>query len=138
MANFVLSTCMDGIAAWAVSSGVTTRAYGYPASDPIPPCLIVAFPTRLDFDLTFHALGTVGKVEATFPLWFVVGKVVDKSARDALSAIISGATGIKNLMDGSMGGTFLDTARVMDCKIETVQVAAVDYLAAVFDMDVIA
>lgn len=136
--SFVLSTCMDGIAAYAVTAGVTTRAYGYPISDPTPPCLIVDWPTQLDFDLTAHALGTVGKVTAVFPLQFVVGKVIDKSARDALSAIVSGAVGIKNLLDGSMGGTFLDTARVMNCKIGPVTISSVDYLAAVFDLEVIA
>lgn len=129
---------MDGIAAYAVSQGVTTRAYGYPIPDPTPPCLIVGYPTKLDFDFTFHAAGTAGVVEATFPLWFVVGLVVDKSSRDALSAIITGATGIKNLLDGSMGGTFLQTARVVDCKIQTTTIAATEYLAALFDLDVIA
>lgn len=136
--SFVLSTVMDGIATYVVSAGVTTRAYGYPISDPTPPCLFVDWPTRLDFDLTFHANGTTGKVAAIFPLQFLVGKVVDKAARDALSAIISGATGIKNLLDGSMGGTFLDTATVINCKIGPVQVGSVDYLAATFELEVIA
>jgi hypothetical protein len=136
--SFDLSTTMDGIAAYAVSSGVTARAYGWPVPNPQPPCLIVGYPTKLDFDMTFHALGTVGVVDATFPLWFLVGLVLDKDSRDALSAIISGAAGIKNLLDGAQGGTYLQSARVMDCKIETTTIAGVEYLAAHFDLDVIA
>ncbi len=129
---------MDGIAAYAISSGVTARAYGYPVPSPTPPCMIVGYPTKLDFDMTFHALGTVGVVEITFPLWFLVGDVVDKASRDALSAIISGATGIKNLLDGAQGGAYLQTAEVVDCKIETMTIGGTEYLAARFDLDVIA
>lgn len=135
---FDLSATMDGIAAYAVTQGVTTRAYGWPTPTVTPPCMLVGYPTKLDFDMTFHAAGTVGFIEATFPLWFVVGLVIEKSSRDSLSAIISGATGIGNLLDGAMGGTFLSTARVVDVKLETLMIGAVEYLAARFDLDVIA
>ncbi len=135
---FVLATVMDGIAAYAVAQGVTAEAYGTPIPNPSPPCLIIGYPTKLDFDLTFHALGTTGKVEATFPLWFVCGAVTDVSSRNALSAIITGATGIKEALDGSMGGTFLDSARVMDCKIETMMIGTVEYICALFEVDVLA
>ena len=136
--SFDLSTTMDGIAAYAVSQGVTTRAYGWPNAQATPPCMYVDYPTKLDFDYTFHTLGTVGVVGAVFPLWFLVGDVLDKDSRDVLSAIISGATGIKNLLDGAQGGTYLQTARVMDCRIGTKLIGQVDYLAAIFDMEVIA
>lgn len=136
--SFDLSTTMDGIAAYAISSGVCTRAYGYPEPNPEPPCFVVDYPSKLDFDYTFHTLTTVGVIEATFPLYFLVSHVLEKDARDALSLIISGATGIKNLLDGSMGGTFLQTARVVDCKIVNKMFGGVPYLAAQFDLDVIA
>ncbi len=129
---------MDGIAAYAISSGVTTRAYGWPNAQATPPCMYVDYPTKLDFDYTFHTLATAGVVELTFPLWFLVGDVLDKDSRDALSVIITGATGIKNLLDGAQGGTYLQTARVTNCKIGTKLIGGVDYLAAIFDLDVIA
>lgn len=138
LSGFDLTSCMDGIAAYAMSQGVTTRAYGYPHPSPTPPCLVVGYPTRLDFDLTFHTSGTVGRVMALFPLRFIVGLVVDKASRDALSVIISGAAGIKNLLDGSMGGSFLQTARVVDLRIEESTIGDARYLDALFDLEVIA
>lgn len=77
-------------------------------------------------------------IEASFPLFFICGLVSDVSSRNTLSSIISGPTGIKNLMDGSMGGTFLQDARVVDCRIETMMIGAIEYLVANFQLDVIA
>lgn len=134
--SFDLSAIMDAIAAELIADGVTARAYGYPIPNPTPPCAIVGYPTKLDYDFTFHALGTTGKIEALFPVWFVVGRVLDKAARDALSAVITGAPGIKESLDGNLAGA-VDTANVMDCQVETLTIADVDYLAARFDLEVI-
>ena len=133
---------MDGIANYAAAqelvAGMTLEVYGTPIPTPSVPCLVVGYPTKLDFDLTFHATGTTGKVEATFPLWFIAGEVSSTSARNTLSAIITGATGIKEALDGTMGGTFLDSARVENVRIETMMIGTVEYIAALFEMDVIA
>lgn len=133
---FVLSTVMDAIAAELIADGVTARAHAYPIPNPIPPCAIVGYPTKLDYDFTFHALGTAGKIEALFPIWFVVGRVLDKDARDKLSAVITGATGIKESLDGNLGLT-VDTADVIDCQVETISIAGEDYLTARFELEVI-
>src|SRR5437660_12426001 len=117
----VLNTIMDGIAAYAVAQGVTSKAYGWPVPDPQPPCLIVEYP-RITFDMTFKR----GADEMTFPLWFVCGRSNDKAARDVLSGIITGATGIKDKLDGAQGGTYLQTARVVDCAISAYTIGGVD------------
>lgn len=135
--SFVLSTVIDAIAAELIADGVTTRASGYPISNPTPPCAIVGYPTKLDFDMTFHALGTTGKVDATFPVWFVVGKVMDKGARDALSAVITGAPGIKESLDGNLAGS-VDICNVDDAQVQALTIADVEYLAVRFDVRVVA
>lgn len=131
MAAIVLSTVMDAIASTAIAQGVTTRAYAYPAPNPIAPCMIVGYP-RITFDYTFKR----GADEATFPIWFVVGKVIDKSARDQLSLIITGATGVKDKLDGDLTGA-VQTCRVEGGDIEVVNIAGVEWLAFKFTLDVI-
>lgn len=127
---------MDAIAAELIADGVTTRAFGYPIPNPTPPCAIVGYPTKLDFDMTFHALGTTGKVHATFPVWLVVGRVVDKAARDALSAVLTGATGIKESLDGNLAAS-VDICNVVDCQVQALTIADVEYLAARFDVEIV-
>jgi hypothetical protein len=127
-----LAAVMDAIKNTAVSQGVIARAYEYPIPDPTPPCLIVGWPTKLDFDLTFKR----GADEATFPVWFLVSKVMDRQARNALSAIITGATGIKDKLDGNLGGV-VQSATVVNCKVTALTITGIDYLAAEFEMDVI-
>lgn len=133
---FVLSTVMDALAQELINDGVTARAFGYPLPNPTPPCAIVGYPTKLDFDLTFHALGTTGKVKLAIPVWFVVGKVLDKSARDALSAVLTGALGIKESLDGNLAG-HVDYANVIDCLVEVLTISGVEYLTAKFEVEVV-
>ena len=135
---FALSTIMDAIAAEMATDMVAgTRTYGYPIGDPQAPCAVVGYPTRLEYDLTFHALATTGKITATFPVTFIVGRVLDKDARDKLSAVITGAPGIKESLDGNLAGT-VDTCRTMDCTVQELTIGDVPYLAARFELEVIA
>lgn len=99
--------------------------------------MIVGYPTTLDYDLTFHAGGTTGKISAVFPVWYVVGKVIDKDARDKLSAVITGAPGIKESLDGNLAGA-VDIANVKDVKVEELPIGEVPYLAARFELEVTA
>ena len=135
--SFVLSTVMDAIAAELVTDiGATFRVSAYPVGSPNPPQAIVGYPSKLDYDYTFHALGSTGKISATFPIWYVVGQVLDKTSRDALSAVLTGAPGIAESLGGTLGGT-VDVANVSDCQVETVTIGDVDYLSARFDLEVV-
>jgi hypothetical protein len=131
MAKIDLDATMDAIAARIEAAGVTERAYSWPSASVSIPCAIVGYPTRIEFDLTFQD----GSDELVFPIWFLVGKVSDKAARKKLSDILRGATGIKDALDGNLGGV-VQTARVTDGTIETVSVSAIDYLSARFDLEV--
>lgn len=131
MAAIDLSATMDAIADVIRTSNVTPRSYAWPIGNITVPCAVVAYPTNLDFDMTFKRGGD----RATFPIYFMVGKAGDKSSRDALSAIITGATSVKNNLDGDLDGA-VQSSRVTNCHVEEVSVAGVDYLAAVFTLEV--
>ena len=137
---FDLSATMDAIAARCVSQGVCANAIGYPIPTLQPPMIVVGYPTKLDYDLTFHSGATTGKVKLAIPLWYVVGKVIDKAARDALSTVISTAVSIKAKLDGDSVayGGILDYVNVDSCSVETLMVGDVDYLAAKFELEVVA
>lgn len=131
MARIEISTVMDAIATAITEAELAPRAYGWPVESASVPCAVVGYPTDLDFDMTFQD----GSDRAVFPIYFLVGKGTDASARDALSAVIAGATNIKNTLDGDVGGT-VQTARVTDCRVEEVSVASVPYLSATFMIEV--
>lgn len=94
-----LAATMDALAAAVVDGGVTARAYPWPVESAEPPCAIVAYPEApIDFDRTFAR----GSDTATFPIYVLVGKAHDRSARDRLSVVITGATGVKDALDGPL------------------------------------
>lgn len=93
-----LAATMDAIAG-KVPSGATERVYAWPVEDAKPPCAIVGYP---DADITFDRTFGRGSDEVTIPLFFLVGKAHDRSARDRLSAVITGATGVKDAIDGTL------------------------------------
>jgi hypothetical protein len=138
MTTFNLALIMDGIAAQLVTQGVTTKAFGYPISNfESAPLAYVAYPRPggINFDLTFKR----GTDDATFPVYFIVGKVADKASRDALSAIIDGAVSIKaGLEAGASTLTgVVSSVHVKNCDVETVTDSAKeDWLAARFDVQV--
>lgn len=136
--SFALGTIMDAIAAEMATDMVAgTRTYAFPTPNPIPPCAIVGYPTKLDYDFTFHAIGSTGTIEATFPIWYVVARVLDTDARAKLSAVITGAPGVAESLGGNLGGA-VQTANVSDCQVETITIGDVEYLSARFDLDVVA
>ena len=132
MARIDLDATMDAIAATAVSGGATTRAYAIPEDNVEVPCMVVGYPDEINYDMTFRD----GSDEATFPVWFLVGLVVDRAARKSLSDIIGSAPSIKAALDGNLGGV-VQTARVERVRIETATVGSVQYLAARFDLNVV-
>lgn len=122
---------MQALADRAVAAGVVTRAYGWPAESVQPVCLVVGYPTSIDFDASFGR----GSDRAVFPCWVIVGKAHERTTRDAISQYVTGATGIKEALDGDLGGA-VQTARVTDCQIEAIAVGAVEYLAARIDVEI--
>jgi hypothetical protein len=125
-----LTAIMDGIATLVTNSALVSNVYAYPVSAVTVPCAVVGYPTDIQFDLTFGRGGD----EMTLPVWFIVGIGTTKDARDALSTILGDTSSIKSTLDGAQ--SFGDV-RVTDAKVTTVTIAAVEYLAAEFTVEVI-
>lgn len=127
-----LNATMDALGA-ALATITGLRVTDYPASTAAVPAAMVGLPTTLEYDSTKGR----GLDHVVIPITLLVGNVVDRSARDALSAYLagSGASSIKAALDGKLGGV-VQTARVMGARIEVVTLGGVDYLGATFDVDI--
>lgn len=110
------------------------RVFDYATETASPPAAVVGIPVEFDYDFTKGG----GSDRAVFPVTVLVGAVSARSARDALGAYAagSGASSVKAAVDGNLGAV-AQTARVMTARVESVQLNGVDYLAAVFDVEVI-
>ncbi len=135
--SFALSTVMDAIAT-EISTDITgTRVYGWPVPNPTPPCVIVGYPESLEYDYTFHTLATTGKVKAIFPVRYIVARVMDNAARDAISAMVTGAPGIPESLGGNLAGA-VDTCNVDSVvRFESEQVDGIDYEVVIFRVEVV-
>lgn len=141
MTTLNVAAVMDAIAATLVAQSVTTTAntYAFPVPSFTPPCAIVGYPAKgaIDLDRTFKR----GGVEATFPVWMVVGKALDLSARNALSAAIDGgATTVKTALESGGGtlGSVVASTQVMSPDVEVISdTLGTEYLAARFDVQVL-
>lgn len=109
------------------------RTYGFPPDTVTPPAAIVGYP-EVNFDQTYAR----GMDRWDVPVWVVVGRVSDRSARAALSPYVSGggASSIKAAIDD---GTYTecDVATVTGAQVTYVNIAGTDYLAAEFSVDVV-
>lgn len=141
MTTLNLLALMDAIAATLVAQAVetSTSTYAYPVPSFVPPCAIVGYPGKgdIDLDITFKR----GGIRATFPVWAVVGKIEDVSARTALSAVLDGgAATVKTALEsggGTLGGVVASTW-VHDPVVDTISdTVGTEYLAARFDVEVI-
>lgn len=124
-----MAAAMDGMA--TSMAGLAGNVYAWPVDAISVPCIVVGYPTRIDFDTAYARGGD----QLVFPLWFVVGKTSGKDARDALSDVIDDASSVKSALDGTH--TWGD-CRVTDCQVDELTIGAVTYLAAKFDCEVYA
>lgn len=109
------------------------RVYAYPADNVQAPAAVVGYPETYEFDQTYGR----GSDRMTVPVFVMVGRVDDRTARDALGAYVdgSGSSSVKAKVEA---GTYtaMDSVRVTDVQFLAVTVAGVDYLAAQFSIDV--
>ena len=108
------------------------RCYGYPVGKVTPPAAVVSYPTALDFDETYGR----GSDRLTLPVVLVVGKASDRAARDALGAYCNG-TGPRSVKATLESGAYtaFDSIRVVSVDFDVYTIAAVDYLTAIFAID---
>lgn len=109
------------------------RVFDFPPDSLQPPAAVVAWPNVLTYDSTMAR----GADEATFEVHVLVGKAVDRSAQQQLSLYLDGS-GSKSIKTAIEAGTVGDSVRVSSGAVSVMTVAGTDYLAATFDVDVIA
>lgn len=111
------------------------RVFGYPPDKVSPPAAIVTYPGELTYD------GSYGRGMDRIPdltVVVLVGKVSERTARDRISLYAngSGSASIKAVIEAGTYTEF-DTVRVASVSFDVISIAAVEYLAATFTLDIV-
>ena len=109
------------------------RIYDYPADKIAAPAAVLGLPDDITYD---DAYGR-GMDRMSLPLLLVVGRGSDRVARDDLAAYASGS-GTRSIKQVLESGTYVafDTLRVTRVEFDSLRIAGVDHLAALFDLDI--
>ena len=99
-----------------------------------PPAAIIALPERIEFDSTYQR-GSDRYPDV--PVVVLVGKPEARASRKALAAYADGS-GEKSVKAAVEAHTYTscDVVRVVWCEFDTATYAGIDYLAAVFHLDI--
>jgi hypothetical protein len=124
----VMCAMGDALEAAGVASG---RVFCYPPDSVNAPATVVGYPTTIEFDSTMQR----GADRLLIPVYYVTGRTSDAAAQQLIAGVITGAAGIKDVLDGNLGGA-VDTLRVQDMRVVRVDLAGVEYLSAVFTAEV--
>lgn len=126
---------MDEIAVrLRVAPSLAGRTFAYPpAAPPLPPAAIVAWPTDMVFDATYGR----GVDTLTGVVVVALGRPIDRSTRDTAGPYLagSGPESVKQLLEGS-DYVACDSIRVAGWSVDTYPIGAVEYLAAVFELEI--
>lgn len=132
----ILSDVMDDVARrLGMIEGL--RAYEFPPDKVDIPAAVVSYPD----DLTYDGVYQRGGDRMTLPVVAVVGRASDRAARDLLSVYVDGdgPKSFKRVLESKdlPAYTAFDSVRVMKAEFDVVTIAGVDYVAALFDLDII-
>ena len=110
------------------------RVHHSPPARVTPPAAVVSYPDRIEFDTTYRR----GADRLTLPVVVVIGRPSDDATREALGAYCdgSGPRSVKGVLE-SWAYSALHELTVTRIEFDVVTIAAVDYMAAVFTLDVI-
>ena len=110
------------------------RVFAYPADSVVPPAAVIGYPETITYDTTAGR----GVDTLVFPVWVLCGRVTDRTARDLLGVYLdgSGAKSVKGVLLAGKPWTAMSSVRVADATVEVVTIAGIDYLAAVFTVNV--
>lgn len=111
------------------------RAYDYPPDQLAVPAVVIAFPETVEYDSTMGR----GSDRLVVPVHALVGRMSDRTARERLGAYLSGGPGgVKAAIEADPTlGNNASTTRVMSAEVSVMTVAAVDYLAASFQIELL-
>ena len=128
-----LSDITDAIAA-RLRTIAGLNAYPYAPGTLAPPAAVVQLPREIDFDLVYGR----GADTLTFPVMVLVGAVDERASQSNLSRYLDPATGLKSVLDGDLGGAVQDATVQRATGVGSYTVGGVDYLGAVFELEVVA
>lgn len=116
----------------ALSSISGLRVSPYHVDRISPPAAIVGWPDPITYDAT---LGR-GSDTLMLPVFVLVGTIDQRTSRNLLATYLDGS-GIKSVKAAIDNHTFTAChfARVSSARVEAMSVAGVDYLGAVFDVE---
>lgn len=123
----VMCAIGDALEAADVGGG---RVFCYPPDSIDAPACVVGYPSVIEFDATMQR----GADRLVIPVYFLTGRTSDRAAQQRIAGVITGAAGVKDAVDGNLGGA-VDTARVQDMRVLRVDLAGVEYLSAVFNVE---
>lgn len=111
------------------------RVSASPPGSVVAPAAIVSYPDKINYDQTYgRGMTSIERLQ----VWVVVGKVVDRSARDKLSAYVSevGDKSIKAALE-SDGDAPWDDLHVESVEFDVYTESGVDYMAAGFNLNIV-
>jgi hypothetical protein len=128
-----LNAVMDEIAT-ELDTMTGLRVHGHPPASITPPAGVVSYPERVAYDQTYGR--GMDRIER-LPVILLAGKATDRAARDKVAgwAAGSGAGSVKAVLEANEW-TSCHTVVVTECTFDVVTIAGVDYLAAMFDLDI--
>lgn len=111
------------------------RIHPYEADKVTPPAAMVMWPDTYEFDSTMQR----GSDSATFDVVILVGRADARSSRGRLAKYVdgSGESSVKAAIESHASDVY-DSARVRSVEFDGVTIAAVNYLAATFSVDIVA
>jgi hypothetical protein len=111
------------------------RIFPYTADKVTPPAAIVMWPDSYEFDRTMQR----GSDAVTLPIVVVVGRADARSSRDRLAKYVdgSGSDSVKAAIEDHASDVY-DSVRVTSVEFNQVTIASIDYLAATFNVDIVA
>ena len=113
----------------------TTTVYDYVPSNVVTPCFVTQFPTEVEYDFS---MGT-SETRWSFPLQVIVGKWEDRTAWTRIATYLAAESGVKAVLenDVTLDG-MSESLRVTEAEVVVYTIAGIDYLAAIFTVDVVA
>ena len=132
----ILSDVMDEVAA-RLETIKDLRTYGFSPDSITPPAVVVTYPDSYTYDGTYQR----GMDRMVLQLVAVVGRASDRSSRDLLSIYVDGdgPSSFKRVLESKdlPAYTAFHSLRVTGAEFDVVTIAGVDYVAALFDLDIV-
>lgn len=111
------------------------RVYDYPPPTIVAPAIVVSYPDRIVYDATY---GRGADIIRGVPVIAMVGKATDRTARDRVAQYAngSGTSSVKVTLEAHAWVSCQEVV-ITECTFDVVTVAGVDYIAALFSLDII-